>query len=145
MEEFIDATIGGVQRIVSELRPAILDDLGLVAAIEWQAQDFQRRTGVACTLHMNEDHLEIDSERATVVFRICQEALTNVARHANATAVEIQLAAQQGSVILEVMDAALQKRRLPIHERLDFLGCGNARNYSEDSSLLSGARKPAPS
>ena len=104
MEEFIDATIGGVQRIVSELRPAILDDLGLVAAIEWQAQDFQRRTGIACTLHVNEDHLEIDSERATVVFRICQEALTNVARHANATTVGIRLEAQQGTMMLEVAD-----------------------------------------
>ena len=104
MEEFIDTTIGGVQRIVSELRPAILDDLGLVAAIEWQAQDFQHRTGIACTLEMYEDHLQIDSERATVVFRICQEALTNVARHANATAVKIRLEAQRGSVILEVAD-----------------------------------------
>ncbi|WP_447986952.1 PAS domain-containing sensor histidine kinase [Nitrospira sp. Nam74] len=104
MEEFIDTTIGGVQRIVSELRPAILDDLGLVAAIEWQAQDFQRRTGIACTVHVNEEPLDIDSERATVVFRICQEALTNVARHANATIVRIRLEAQNGSAIFEVTD-----------------------------------------
>ncbi len=81
---------------MSELRPAILDDFGLVAAIEWQAQDFQRRTGIVCTLDVNEDHFEIDSEHATVVVRICQEALTNVARHANATVVGIRLEAQQG-------------------------------------------------
>ena len=104
MEEFIDATIGGVQRIVSELRPAILDDLGLVAAIEWQAQDFQHRTGIACTVDVNEDHFDIDSERATVVFRICQEALTNVARHAHARTVSIRSEAQQGMAMLEVSD-----------------------------------------
>ena len=104
MGEFIDTTIGGVQRIVSELRPAILDDLGLVAAIEWQAQDFQRRTGIVCALHVNAEHFDIDSERATAVFRICQEALTNVARHANAKSVVIRLEEQPGAITLEVTD-----------------------------------------
>lgn len=104
MGEFIDTTIVGVQRIVSELRPAILDDLGLAAAIEWQSQDFQRRTGIACTLHTIEEDLAIEPSRATTVFRICQEALTNVARHARATAVTIRLEQQQGMLTLEVKD-----------------------------------------
>ncbi|HKN86522.1 MAG TPA: PAS domain S-box protein [Nitrospiraceae bacterium] len=104
MTEFIDTTIVGVQRIVSELRPAILDDLGLVAAIEWQSHDFQRRTGIACTLHTSEDDLAIEPARATTVFRICQEALTNVARHAGATAVSIRLEEHQGMLTLEVKD-----------------------------------------
>jgi PAS domain S-box-containing protein len=104
MSEFIDTTIGGVQRIVSELRPAILDDLGLVAAMEWQAEDFQRRTGIACALRVNEEQVDVESDRATVVFRICQEALTNVTRHAKATAVWIRLEESQGLLTLEVRD-----------------------------------------
>jgi PAS domain S-box-containing protein len=104
MQDFIDVTIGSIQRIVTELRPAILDDLGLAAAIEWQAQDFQRRTGIPCTLQWREDHLDMDAECATAVFRICQEALTNVARHANATTVAIRLEARQGRLLLEVRD-----------------------------------------
>jgi PAS domain S-box-containing protein len=135
MEEFIDATIGGVQRIVSELRPAMLDDLGLVAAIEWQAQDFQRRTGIVCTVHLNEDHLEVDSERATVVFRICQEALTNVARHANATAVGIRLEAPQGSMLLEVADngRGIAEEKIADPQALGLLG------MRERAELLGGA------
>jgi len=104
MTEFIDTTIGGVQRIVSELRPAILDDLGLVAAIEWQAQDFQRRTGIICSSDIEDEHLHVDSDRATVIFRICQEALTNVARHASARTVLIRLAKREPFVTLVVED-----------------------------------------
>ena len=104
MTEFIDTTIGGVQRIVSELRPAILDDLGLVAAIEWQAQDFQRRTGIICSSDIEDEHLHVDSDRATVIFRICQEALTNVARHASARTVLIRLAKRKPFVTLVVED-----------------------------------------
>lgn len=104
MAEFIDATIGGVQRIVGELRPAVLDDLGLAAAIEWQAQDFQRRTGVICTTSMEEEQLHIDPERATVIFRICQEALMNVARHACARTVDIAVQVKDGLLTLVVED-----------------------------------------
>jgi PAS domain S-box-containing protein len=124
MGEFIDTTIGGVQRIVSELRPAILDDLGLVAAIEWQAQDFQRRTGIACTLHVNAEHFDIDSERATVVFRICQEALTNVTRHANATTVVIRLEERPEAITLEVTDngRGIPQEKLVDPQSLGLLG-----------------------
>jgi PAS domain S-box-containing protein len=100
----VDTTITAVQRIVTELRPGILDDLGLVAAIEWQTQDFQRRTGIPCLFVPNEEDRHMDPERATVIFRIFQEALTNVARHAQATAVTIRLEEQAGGLVLEVQD-----------------------------------------
>jgi signal transduction histidine kinase len=104
MMEDIDATIAAVQRIVMELRPSILDDLGLVAAIEWQAQEFERRSGIVCLCTFSADDMNVDSERATVVFRILQEALTNVARHAQATHVTIRLEEKAGSIRLEVHD-----------------------------------------
>jgi signal transduction histidine kinase len=104
MIQDVDGTIASVQRIVTELRPAMLDDLGLVAAIEWQAQDFERRSGIVCRCTAVEDDIMVDRERATVVFRICQEALTNIARHAGATDVSIRFEEQEGSLLLEVRD-----------------------------------------
>ncbi len=100
----IDATIQTVRRIATELRPGILDDLGLVAAIEWQANDFQSRTGVRCNVKaaLEEPHLNPDLN--TAFFRIFQETLTNVIRHAEATRVEVQLKKEPGAVLLEVRD-----------------------------------------
>jgi len=104
MIEQVDGTITAVQRIVSELRPAVLDDLGLVAALEWQCEDFQRLTGITCTCTSTAEDIAIEAERATTVFRICQEALTNVARHAHATAVRVSLQERDGSLLLRVSD-----------------------------------------
>jgi signal transduction histidine kinase len=104
MVEQIDTTIASVQRLVTELRPAVLDDLGLVAAIEWQCQDFQKRTGIPCTCVTSADDLAVESDRATALFRICQEALTNTARHAQATAVTIKLESRSDYLHLVVAD-----------------------------------------
>jgi PAS domain S-box-containing protein len=104
MKDQVDATIASVQRIVAELRPGVLDDLGLVAAIEWQCRDFQRRTGIVCTCTFGQEDLQLDREQATAVFRICQEALTNVARHAAAATVQVGLEERDGMVKLEVQD-----------------------------------------
>jgi len=104
MGKLIDGTIQMVRRISSELRPGVLDRLGLAAAIEWQVQEFQNRTGIRCTLSPNFEDMRLDRDRATAVFRILQEALTNVARHANATAVNVSLRFESGNLILEVRD-----------------------------------------
>lgn len=104
MDESLDQTITVVQRIASDLRPRVLDDLGLVAAIEWQANVFSSRTGIRCDVIMETDDPRIDSERATALFRICQEALTNVARHAHATCVTIRLGETLDQVLLEIED-----------------------------------------
>jgi signal transduction histidine kinase len=104
MIEQVDTTIVSVQRLVTELRPAILDDLGLVAAIEWQCQDFQKRTSIPCTCVTKADDIAIQPEWATALFRICQEALTNTMRHAQATAVTVKLKSRSDCLELVVAD-----------------------------------------
>jgi PAS domain S-box-containing protein len=104
MTHLIDTTITAVRRISADLRPSILDDLGLIAAIEWQAQQFQLRTGIRCDSETASDALDLDRDRATAVFRIFQEILTNVLRHASATHVSVQIRMESGTFVLEVQD-----------------------------------------
>lgn len=102
--QLVDETIESVRRISTELRPQILDDLGLVAAIEWAAEEFEARTGAKCRLDLPLDDLVVDPTLATAIFRIFQESLTNIARHATATEVGVRLARENGGLILEVHD-----------------------------------------
>jgi len=104
MLRLIDGMIHSLRRIASELRPSTLDDLGLTAALEWQAQEFERRSGVRCEVALPAEELALDSARATAVFRIFQETLTNVARHANATRVDVRMVSDAESLVLEVSD-----------------------------------------
>ena len=104
MHTLLDSLIESVRRLAAQLRPSVLDDLGLVAAIEWQAQEFHRRTGVACEFTATLEEHEMDSDLCTAVFRILQEALTNVVRHAHATRVTIHLAEEAGCLYLTVAD-----------------------------------------
>ncbi len=102
--KLLDETIQSVRRISTELRPGILDDLGLVAAVEWAGEEFEARTGTKCRLDLSEDSISIDPEQATAVFRIFQETLTNVARHAEASEIEVRLAKDDRELTLEVHD-----------------------------------------
>jgi len=104
MSQLIDTTIGTVRRIAMDLRPAILDDLGLPAAIEWQLQEFQTRVGIQCQLITNIDEIALDPDRLTAIFRVFQETLTNVARHANATQVEVNLEKNTDTLRLQIRD-----------------------------------------
>lgn len=104
MTDLVDGTIKEVQRIASELRPGILDDLGLVPAIEWQAQDFQKRTNIKCITDLDSDGVDFDAEFSTAIFRIFQEALTNVARHAEATKVKVSLKRKNSKLEMKIMD-----------------------------------------
>ena len=104
MSVLIDDTLARVHKIVTELRPVVLDKVGLVAAIEWQASEFQERLGIACETHLPAEEILSDSDRSTAVFRILQEALTNVMRHANATKVVVDLRSEAESLILSVRD-----------------------------------------
>ena len=104
MSRAADEVISAVRRISAELRPGILDDLGLQAAIEWQAEDFSERTGIRCEVRPALGDVRLDRGLTTAVFRIFQEALTNVARHAGATLVEIDLGLEKGRLKLEVAD-----------------------------------------
>ncbi len=104
MSGLIDTTLRSVKQLITDLRPRLLDDLGLTAAIEWQAEDFSRRTGIACAVEIAPDDIALDPERSIAIFRIFQEALTNTARHSGADAVTARLASDASGVILDVRD-----------------------------------------
>ena len=122
--KLVDEAIHSVRRISTELRPGILDDLGLVAAVEWAAEDFEARTGTKCRLDLPEENVLTDQECATALFRIFQETLTNVARHANATQVDVHLFQEEGYLNLEVHDngKGISKRQLSTGGSLGILG-----------------------
>jgi PAS domain S-box-containing protein len=103
MKEAVDRTIGIVRNVTSALRPAALD-LGLTAALEWQVEDFARRSGIECMLHADETEVVLDDDQATALFRIVQESLTNVLKHAHASHVEVTLEARTDCICLEVSD-----------------------------------------
>ena len=100
----IDSSIVSVRKLATELRPGLLDSLGLAAAIEWQVEEFQSHTGIACSVTVLRQKLALKDDRATALFRILQEALTNIARHAHAKHVQVQLARTDGNLVLVVKD-----------------------------------------
>ena len=104
MLKLIDDTIRSVRRMAFELRPGMLDDLGLSAAVEWQAQEFQARTGIEFDLDLPDENIVLDNERSTAFFRIFQETLTNIARHAQATRVTVSLTHSDHELVLKVVD-----------------------------------------
>lgn len=104
MSALVDSTIESVHKITMELRPSMLDDLGLPAAIEWQAGDFQKRSGIRCQAHIKCGEGAIGKELATAIFRIFQETLTNIARHAKATQCRVALTESEKELCLEVTD-----------------------------------------
>ena len=120
----IDRIINSVRRIASGLRPEVLDEIGLAAAIEWQAREFQRRTGIRCMVDIAPGFSDPDKERATALFRIFQELLTNVARHAGATRVGVHLADDRRMLSLKVEDngRGIQEQEIESPRSLGFLG-----------------------
>jgi signal transduction histidine kinase len=104
MSDHIDSTIQTVRRISTELRPGILDSLGLAAALEWQAHEFQKRTRLRCSVTCDVTETNFDQDLNTAFFRIFQETLTNVVRHANATRVEVLLNEDEGYWVMQVKD-----------------------------------------
>lgn len=100
----IDQGIQTVRRIATELRPAILDDFGLIAAMEWQLNDFQRRSGIRCEWHCSLEEVDLGRDGATAVFRVFQESLTNIARHAQATCVVVTVQGMEAQLSLQIQD-----------------------------------------
>lgn len=103
MLAMLDAAVASTRRIAADLRPLVLDDLGLLPAIEWVVQNFTQRTGVPCRLEVDES-LELDEPYATGIFRIVQESLQNVAKHAGATEVRVELQPRHDHLLLRVQD-----------------------------------------
>ena len=124
MLSLIDITNRSVQRISTHLRPALLDDLGLNAAIEWQFEEFEKRTGIQCDLELYGDDSALEEELSTAIFRIFQETLTNIVRHAGATRVSVSLRLESGRLILEVKDngRGITKRQASAPESFGVIG-----------------------
>jgi PAS domain S-box-containing protein len=133
LEILLDQAVAATRRIAADLRPLILDDLGLVPAVEWLVQNFIQKTGVPCELAVDDPELELENIHATAVFRILQESLTNVAKHAQASRVRVRIEHADGNILFSVCDNGVgfspQSPRLPhslglagVRERSQLLG-----------------------
>ena len=100
----VDVSIQSIQRISSNLRPTILDIFGIGAAIEWQAKDFEARTGITCEIFVDPPDIILDQGKSTALYRILQESLTNIIRHAHATNVEVSFKEIKNNVVLRIKD-----------------------------------------
>jgi len=127
MLEMVDEGIRSVKRITTQLRPRILDEMGLAAAVEWQTERFEKQSGIKCKTSFSPSDIEIAMEISIVMFRVLQEALTNVARHSKATAVAISLKAADRRLVLQVKDNGV--------------GITQAQLSNQQSSGLTGARE----
>jgi len=133
MEEMISSSIMMVRRISSELRPIMLDTLGLADAIEWQSQEFQKRTGIPCKAIVLLVEKKVDRDVSTAIYRIFQEALSNVIRHSDATQVQVYLVEKKGWLALTVRDDG---RGIAEEEKesLESLGIAGMRERAESLS-----------
>ena len=120
--ELVDETIRSIRRIASDLRPGILDDFGLEAAVEWQLQQFRERTGVSVDLETDLAEDRLSKDMSTAAFRVLQEALTNVARHADATHIEVIMRTTEDELLLDVRDNGKGLQLDPSRRSLGLLG-----------------------
>jgi PAS domain S-box-containing protein len=104
MQALLKSTIGATRRIAADLRPLMLDDLGLVPSLEWLVENFSQRTGIACTLTARDQELALPKAHASAIFRIVQESLTNIAKHAEASHAEIVLERDDDALVVRVTD-----------------------------------------
>jgi signal transduction histidine kinase len=120
----VESIMRTVKQISSDLRPGILDDLGLFDAIQWGAAQFERRTGIVCACELPEQNAPLSNEAATAAFRIFQEALTNVLRHASATRVDVHARIARGQLLLDISDngRGMSRRDLVSPQSLGLLG-----------------------
>ena len=132
--KLVDNAINTVRKITSELRPAILDSLGLLAAIEWQTEEFQKRTGIKCTFKSLFDNIQLDKDRSIAIFRIIQESLTNILRHSKATIVTINFTKDDETLSFDITDNG---RGITIQE-LKKIGSFGILGMKERAALLGG-------
>jgi signal transduction histidine kinase len=140
MLKAIDRTIETMKRIATDLRPGILDDLGLAAAIEWQAEEFQKQTGIKCKVVLDAEDITLDRDRNTAIFRIFQETLTNVARHAKATQVTVSLREKEGKIKLTVKDngKGITKEEIAHPKSYGLMGIGERAKILNGNSIIKG-------
>jgi PAS domain S-box-containing protein len=140
--DLINAAIKAVQRISSELRPGILDHLGLASAVEWHVKEFGLRTGIACDISVEMDNAELDRDLSTTIFRILQEALTNIARHSEATEVTVELKKEEGMLSLIVADngKGIMEEQLSAHDSFGLMGIKERVKHWSGDLTIRGSR-----
>jgi PAS domain S-box-containing protein len=142
MLRITNKTIQTMKRISTDLRPGILDDLGLAAAIQWQAEEFQKRTGIRCKVAVDARDITLERDRNTAIFRIFQETLTNVTRHAKATEVTVSLKKEEGQIKLAVRDNGRGITREEINNPKSYglMGIRERAKILNGSSTIEGVR-----
>lgn len=135
MLKLVDETIKTIRKISSDLRPGILDDLGLIPAIEWQCHEFEKRTKIKCEFLNRVPEALIDKEASTGVFRILQESLTNIARHSDATKVKVEFDQNSDQFVLLINDngKGFEQDKILIKQTLGLVG------MSERAGMLNGS------
>lgn len=124
MVDVINQTIKTIQRIGTELRPKLLDDLGLISAIEWQTREFQNRSGIKCKINLINDSIDLNNNASLTVFRIFQEALTNIARHSKADSVDITIKSDDKDFYVSIYDngVGIPKNKLEASTSIGIIG-----------------------
>lgn len=141
MFDLIDETLGTVRRVATALRPAVLDDFGFRAALEQELASFRKRTGITTTASFCPDDLAVDADRATALYRIVQEALTNIARHAGATSVEVHIEATSDEICAEIVDdgRGITAAEIDSETTLGLLGMRERANALGGSVIIEGS------
>jgi len=132
VESLIDMVIDSTRRIALDLRPGVLD-CGIVAAVQWQAREFNQRTGITCMVMCEHEEIALDGDLAVAIFRVFQEALTNIAKHAHASKVQVKLSEADGQVYLEVADNGCGITR-PDMEKINSFGIRSMRERCQQLS-----------
>ncbi len=142
MSKLIDMNIQTVKRISAELRPGLLDDLGLTAALEWQAEEFHGRTGIPCKLMIKPEDLELDKDLSTAIFRVFQETLTNVVRHAQARKVMADLRRTGQEVVLTVRDdgKGITEKQLASPTSIGLIGMRERIRFLKGTVKITGSK-----
>ncbi len=141
MIKFVDMTVQNMQRIALNLRPVLLDDFGLSAAILWYTEDFGKRSGIKCKITLTPDKIIIDKRRSILIFRIYQELLTNIIRHAKAASVKIQMIKKTDRLILDIKDngRGITEQQISSHKSFGLLGVKERIHFWGGALEITGA------
>lgn len=142
MLDLVDETIRNVRQVAADLRPGVLDDLGLSAALEWEVKRFEARTGIQCTFTSSAEQVQLDREQSTALYRICQELLTNVASHSGASAASVSLELKGRHLLLKVYDngSGITNEEISSSTSLGILGMRERALLLAGTFNISGAR-----
>ncbi len=143
MNNLIDSSIVTMKRLSTELRPVLLDDIGLEAAVEWYAEEFQKRTGINCSVNFGSEDINLDEKRSIALFRIFQEALTNIARHAKASKVKVLLEKSADEVKLKVNDngIGIKNEKMAVPNSFGLIGMRERAHYLGGELSIEGKSK----